>query len=84
MTPEGRPTPDALTVLSFALLAVLAGMLLAPLLGFGRVPREAVAGVLALRLGVQLVRARRRPELRRPVAWITEALILVLLLGVPG
>lgn len=84
MTPGGRPTPDALTVLSFALLAVLAGMLLAPLLGFGRVPKEAVAGVLAARLGIQVVRARTRPELRRPVAWLTEAAILVLLLGAPG
>ena len=75
-----RPGPDALTALSLLLLAVVAALLLLPLLG-GPLPSPyLVVVLLAVRLLVQVVRARRQPELKRPTAWAFDFLLIGLLL----
>ncbi|PTA69100.1 hypothetical protein [Deinococcus arcticus] len=82
-SPEPAPAaPDALTRLSFLLLLVLAALLLWPLLSGGALPSPVlVGGVLLVRLGVQVLRARRDERLRRPVGWALDLLILALLFG---
>ncbi|BDP41815.1 hypothetical protein DAETH_17840 [Deinococcus aetherius] len=79
MTPPERPRPDALTIVSFALLAVVAVLLLLPLLG-GPLPSPyLVALLLVARLGVQFLRARRDPALRRPASWALDLILIGLL-----
>lgn len=81
-TPD-RPRPDALTALSFLLLAVLAALLLWPLLSGGAAPSPyLIGGLLLARLGVQLLRARHDPRLRRPVSWALDLLIIALIFNV--
>lgn len=85
MTPPDRPAPDALTLLSFALLGVLAALLLWPLLTGGNLPSPLlVAGVLLARLGVQVVRARRDERLRRPASWAIDLLLIGLIFASVG
>lgn len=75
-----RPGPDPLTTLSFVLLAVVAVLLLLPLLG-GPLPSPyLVAALLAARLIVQFLRARQNPLLKRPAAWGLDFLLIGLLL----
>ena len=78
-TPQ-RPAPDGLTLLSFGLLAALALLLLRPLFGLGLPPVWLIALILAARLGVQLLRARRNPLLRRPAALVLDVALIGLLL----
>ncbi|WP_216319064.1 hypothetical protein [Deinococcus aestuarii] len=79
MTPPERPRPDALTAVSLALLAVVAVLLLLPLLG-GPLPSPyLVALLLVARLGVQFLRARRDPTLRRPASWALDLILIGLL-----
>ena len=81
--PGRRPTPDALTALSFLLLAVLAALLLWPLVTGGVAPSPyLIGGLLLARLGVQLLRARRDPRLRRPVSWALDLLLIALIFNV--
>ncbi|MBZ9712662.1 hypothetical protein [Deinococcus multiflagellatus] len=80
--PTPRPGPDALTMLSFALLGVLALLLLWPLLTGGAAPSPAlVGGLLLLRLGLQVLRARRDERLRRPASWALDLLLIALIFG---
>jgi hypothetical protein len=79
------PRPDPLTLVSLGLLLVLALLLLSPLLGLplwggGLPPVWLVATLLLARLGVQLLRARADPRLRRPGGWLLDAALIVLLL----
>ncbi|GAA0517704.1 hypothetical protein [Deinococcus depolymerans] len=75
-----RPAPDALTTASFALLAVLAGLLLWPLLSGGPAPSPyLVAGLLVVRLGLQFLRSRRDERLRRPASWALDILLIALI-----
>ncbi|WP_102125054.1 hypothetical protein [Deinococcus planocerae] len=79
MTPPERPRVDTLTALSFALLAVVAVLLLLPLLG-GPLPSPYLVAVLLLaRLGVQFLRTRRDPTLRRPASWALDLILIGLL-----
>ncbi|SMB93579.1 hypothetical protein [Deinococcus hopiensis] len=79
-----RPRPDALTALSLALLAVVAALLLLPLLG-GPLPSPfLVVVLLAGRLALQVLRAQRNPELKRPAAWAFDVLLIALLLWTAG
>lgn len=78
--PSPRRRPDALTILSLALLAVVAALLLLPLLG-GPLPSPyLIVGLLALRLVLQLFRVRQRPDLKRPAAWAFDLILIGLLL----
>ncbi|MBZ9752785.1 hypothetical protein K7W42_18250 [Deinococcus sp. HMF7604] len=80
--PAPRPAPDGLTILSFALLALLAALLLWPLLTGGALPSSAVVGgVLLARLGVQVLRARHDERLRRPASWAIDLLLIALIFG---
>lgn len=73
------PRPDMWTAVSLGLLAVLAVLLLLPLLG-GPTPRPwLVAGLLLVRVGVQVMRARTDERLRRPVSWAFDLLLIGLL-----
>ncbi|WP_291425013.1 hypothetical protein [Deinococcus sp.] len=72
--------PDLLTMLSFALLAVLALLLLWPLLAGGHAPNPyLVGGLLLLRLGVQILRAQRDEKLKRPASWALDFLLIGLI-----
>ncbi|GGM08576.1 hypothetical protein [Deinococcus aerophilus] len=83
--PGPRPTPDPLTVASFALLGVLAALLLAPLLTGGAPPNPyVIAGLLLLRLGLQFLRSRRDERLRRPAAWAFDLVLIGLIFYVAG
>ncbi|GGO21820.1 hypothetical protein [Deinococcus humi] len=80
-----RPTPDPLTIVSFALLGVLAVLLLIPLLTGGAPPSPyLIAGLLLLRLGVQFLRSRRDERLRRPASWAFDLLLIGLIFYVAG
>ncbi|GHG14952.1 MULTISPECIES: hypothetical protein [Deinococcus] len=75
-----RPAPDALTAASFLLLAVLAGLLLWPLISGGPAPSAfLIAGLLVVRLGIQFLRARRDERLRRPASWALDILLIALI-----
>lgn len=74
-----RSRPDVWTAVSLGLLAVLAVLLLLPLLG-GPLPSPWLVAVLLLvRLGVQVMRARTEPRLRRPAAWAFDLILIGLL-----
>ncbi|WP_027481729.1 hypothetical protein [Deinococcus pimensis] len=77
MNPGGRPAGAALVQL--ALLVVLAAVLLLPLLGGPRPPVWVPAALLAARLGIQLWRSRTEPQLRRPGAYLLDAVLIILL-----
>lgn len=80
-----RPTPDPLTIASFALLGVLAVLLLLPLLSGGPPPSPyLIAGLLLLRLGLQFLRSRRDERLRRPASWAFDLLLIGLIFYVAG
>lgn len=77
-----RPGPDPLTAVSLLLLVGVAVLLLLPLLG-GPLPSPyLVVGLLLARLVIQILRAQRRPELKRPAAWAFDLLLIGLLLWV--
>ncbi|WP_425147317.1 hypothetical protein [Deinococcus sp.] len=78
--PQARP--DAATSLSLVLLLALAALLFLPLLGLARPPVWMVAALLALRLIVQVWRARTQPRLRRPAGWLLDAALIGLLLWI--
>ncbi|MFC4427573.1 hypothetical protein [Deinococcus navajonensis] len=81
--PAGPPGP--LTILSLGLLVVVGMLLLWPLLSGGPAPHPGlIAGVLLLRLGVQLLRARHDERLRRPVSWAVDLILIGLLFSVSG
>ncbi|MFC4453291.1 hypothetical protein [Deinococcus sonorensis] len=82
MTRPDRPPPDRLTLLSLGLLAVLAVLLLLPLLGVARPPVWLFAALLLVRLGIQVLRARQDPRLRRPASWVLDIALIGLLLWV--
>ncbi|WP_146202795.1 hypothetical protein [Deinococcus irradiatisoli] len=71
--------PDRLAALSLLLLLLVALLLFAPLLGLA-VPVWVLAALLAARLVVQVLRARRDSRLRRPAGWVLDAALIVLLL----
>lgn len=73
------PSLEPLAALSLLLLLAVALLLFAPLLGL-TVPVWVLAALLALRLVVQILRARREPRLRRPASWLLDAALVVLLL----
>ncbi|MDV6374072.1 hypothetical protein [Deinococcus arenicola] len=80
-----RPTPDPLTIASFALLGVLAVMLVIPLLTGNPPPSPyLIAGLLLLRLGLQFLRSRRDEQLRKPAAWAFDLLLIGLIFYVAG
>ncbi|GGL83478.1 hypothetical protein GCM10010840_21540 [Deinococcus aerolatus] len=80
-----RPTPDALTMASFALLGVLAVLLLIPLVTGGPPPSPyLIAGLLVLRLGLQFLRSRHDERLRRPASWAFDVLLIGLIFYVAG
>nr|WP_291428764.1 hypothetical protein [Deinococcus sp.] len=65
---------------SFLLLAVLAGLLLWPLITGGPAPSPyLIAGLLLLRLGLQFLRSRRDERLRRPAGWALDLLLIALI-----
>lgn len=67
------------TALSLGLLAVLALLLMLPLMG-GPLPSPwLVAGLLLVRVGVQVVRARTDERLRRPASWAFDLILIGLL-----
>ncbi|GAA5511981.1 hypothetical protein Dcar01_00695 [Deinococcus carri] len=75
-----RPGPNPLTILSLVLLALVALLLLVPLLG-GPLPSPfLIALLLVARLGVQFLRARRDPTLKRPAAWAFDLILIGLLM----
>ncbi|WP_034383594.1 hypothetical protein [Deinococcus sp. YIM 77859] len=79
--PQG-PRPDALTAVSLLLLALIAVLLLVPLLG-GPLPSPLlIVLLLAARLVLQVLRARRDPNLKRPAAWALDLILIGLLLWV--
>jgi len=73
------PALEPLAALSLLLLLVVALLLFAPLLGLA-VPVWVLAALLAMRLVVQVLRARRDARLRRPASWLLDAALIVLLL----
>ncbi len=74
-----RGAPDPVTIVSLVLLAVLALLLLLPLLG-GPLPSPyLIGGLLLLRLGVQVWRARTDERLKRPVSWAFDLLLIGLM-----
>lgn len=80
-----RPAPDALTIASFALLGVLAVLLLIPLVTGGPPPSPyLIAGLLLVRLGLQFLRSRRDERLRRPASWAFDLLLIGLIFYVAG
>ena len=74
------PRPGPLQVVNLLLLLFVALLLFAPLLGLGKPPLVLVLVLLAVRLGLQVVRARREPHLRRPGAWLLDLVLIALLL----
>ncbi|WP_245528316.1 hypothetical protein [Deinococcus maricopensis] len=75
------PQRDPYALLNLLLLAALALLLLLPLLGLTRRPPiPLVAALLAARLALTVVRARRDPRYRRPTAWLLDAALVALLL----
>lgn len=74
-----RGTPDPLTIFSLVLLAVLAVLLLLPLLGGALPSPYLVGGLLLLRLGVQVWRARTDERLKRPASWAFDLLLIGLM-----
>lgn len=80
-----RPTPGPLTLFSFALLGLLAVLLLIPLITGGPPPSPyLIAGLLLLRLGVQFLRSRQDERLRRPASWAFDLLLIGLIFYVAG
>lgn len=75
--PPGRP--DTLTIVSFVLLGLVAVALLLPLLGGPTPSPYLVIVLLVARLGVQFVRSRRDPNLRRPASWAFDVILIGLL-----
>lgn len=73
------PVLEPLAALSLLLLLAVALLLFAPLLGLA-VPVWVLAALLAMRLVVQVLRARRDVHLRRPASWLLDAALIVLLL----
>lgn len=83
MTEGKGGTPDAPTILSFVLLAVLALLLLLPLVTGGRPPSPyLVGGLLLARLGLQVWRAQKDERLKRPASWAFDLLLIGLMLYV--
>lgn len=79
MTPP-RPKPDPLTMVSFALLGLLVVLLLWPLLSGSRPPSPyLVGGLLLVRLGLQVLRARSDQRLKRPANWALDLLLIALI-----
>ena len=77
-----RPRPDLLTSVSLLLLVLVAVLLLVPLLG-GPLPSPfLIVLLLAARLVLQFLRARRNPGLKRPAAWAFDLILIGLLLWV--
>jgi len=77
--PPPKGGPDTLTVTSFVLLGLVAVALLLPLLG-GPTPSPYLVIVLLVgRLGVQFLRSRRDPNLRRPASWAFDVILIGLL-----
>ncbi|GAA5501540.1 hypothetical protein Dxin01_01272 [Deinococcus xinjiangensis] len=74
-----RPTPDAPTIASLVLLVVLAGLLIWPLIGGGVPNPYLVGGLLLLRLGLQVFRARTDERLKRPASWAFDLLLIGLI-----
>lgn len=74
-----RPTPDAPTIASLVLLVVLAGLLLWPLIGGAAPNPYLVGGLLMLRLGLQVFRARTDERLKRPASWAFDLLLIGLI-----
>ncbi|TDE86721.1 hypothetical protein [Deinococcus sp. S9] len=75
-----RPRPDLLTSVSLLLLVLVAVLLLVPLLG-GPLPNPfLIVLLLAARLVLQFLRARRNPGLKRPAAWAFDFILIGLLL----
>lgn len=72
--------PDRLTILSLVLLALVAVLLLLPLLGGPTPSPFLIVLLLAGRLVLQFLRARRNPELKRPAAWALDLMLIGLLL----
>ncbi|MFC5848085.1 hypothetical protein [Deinococcus petrolearius] len=88
-SPGPRRRPDPATMLSLGLLALLALLLLWPLLSGGPAPSPyLVGGLLLARLGLQLWRARSDERLRRPSSWALDLILIGLLFyaasGQPG
>jgi len=73
--------PSLLQGLNLLLLFALAALLFAPLLGFGRPPITLIIAMLTLRLALQIIRARTEPHLRRPVAWLVDVALLIVLVS---
>ncbi|EYB68402.1 hypothetical protein DEIPH_ctg024orf0008 [Deinococcus phoenicis] len=72
--------PDPLTAVSLVLLALIAVLLLVPLLG-GPLPSPyLIVLLLVARLALQFLRARRDPGLKRPAAWAFDLILIGLLL----
>ena len=79
----GPGRPDLLSRLSLLLLLVLAGLLLWPLLSGGPAPSPfLIASLLALRLGLQVWRARTDERYQRPASWALDLILIGLLLWV--
>jgi 4-hydroxybenzoate polyprenyltransferase len=77
--PPRKDGPDALTIASFVLLGLVAVALLLPLLG-GPTPSPYLVIVLLVgRLGVQFLRSRHDPNLRRPASWAFDVILIGLL-----
>lgn len=76
---EPKAQPDLPTILSFALLTVLALLLLLPLFGQGLPNPYLVAVLLLARLGLQVWRAQRDPRLKRPASWAFDLLLIGLI-----
>ncbi|MFB9993071.1 hypothetical protein ACFFLM_13940 [Deinococcus oregonensis] len=77
--PPRKGGPDALTIASFVLLGLVAAALLLPLLGGPTPSPYLVIVLLVARLGVQFLRSRRDPNLRRPASWAFDVILIGLL-----
>jgi hypothetical protein len=80
--PNKRTAPDLPTIVSLGLLAVVALLLLAPLLGLGRPPVWLLAALLLIRLGVQFWRSRRAGAGRASGGWLLDLVLIGLLIYV--
>jgi 4-hydroxybenzoate polyprenyltransferase len=76
--------PDTITLVSFALLGVVAVLLLLPLFGLARPPLWIFAALLAARLGLQFWRSSQQPQTvrRRAAGWVLDVALIGLLLWV--
>lgn len=75
--------PDPLSAVSLLLLALLAGLLLWPLLSGGAAPSPyLIASLLFARLGVQVFRAQKDERLKRPASWAMDLLLIALIFWV--